>query len=257
MAGDARALLDHLGVARADVMGYSMGARITAWLAVESPERVRSAILGGLGIHLVDGVGLPREVAQALEAPSIDDAETAQGRIFRLFAEQTPLRPSGARGVHPRLAPDAERRTGRHDHGAGADRHRHEGCGLGRRRPACRADPRRARWSIFRSAITCSRSATRSTSRRCWTSSANAPKPLIGIGYFPGTPWPGAAHDEESSPLAAFTFISARALRRIIFAPICVRTRTFAPGGLRYGAAADQTEERSRYRRSGLDAYPA
>lgn len=89
MAGDARALLDHLGIARADVMGYSMGARITAWLAVESPERVRSAILGGLGIHLVDGVGLPREVAQALEAPSVEDAQTAQGRTFRLFAEQT------------------------------------------------------------------------------------------------------------------------------------------------------------------------
>lgn len=89
MASDARALLDHLGIQRADVMGYSMGARITAWLAVESPERVRSAILGGLGIHLVDGVGLPREVAQALEAPSVDDAETAQGRTFRQFAEQT------------------------------------------------------------------------------------------------------------------------------------------------------------------------
>lgn len=89
MASDARALLDHLGIERADVMGYSMGARISAWLAVESPERVRSVVLGGLGIHLVEGVGLPQEVAQALEAPSVDDAQTAQGRTFRLFAEQT------------------------------------------------------------------------------------------------------------------------------------------------------------------------
>jgi pimeloyl-ACP methyl ester carboxylesterase len=89
MAGDARALLDHLGIARADVMGYSMGARITAWLSLENPERVRSAILGGLGRHLFDGVGLPQEVAQALEAPSVDDAETALGRTFRVFAEQT------------------------------------------------------------------------------------------------------------------------------------------------------------------------
>src|SRR5262245_8258961 len=33
MAEDARALLDHLGIPRADVIGYSMGARITAFLA--------------------------------------------------------------------------------------------------------------------------------------------------------------------------------------------------------------------------------
>src|SRR5215208_3237134 len=33
MAEDARCLLDYRGVLRADVMGYSMGARITAFLA--------------------------------------------------------------------------------------------------------------------------------------------------------------------------------------------------------------------------------
>ena len=55
MAEDVRALLDHLQLERADVMGYSMGARITAFLAVNHPARVRSAIIGGLGIKLVDG----------------------------------------------------------------------------------------------------------------------------------------------------------------------------------------------------------
>lgn len=44
MAEDARALLDHLGIARADVMGYSMGARIAAFLALGHGGRVRSAI---------------------------------------------------------------------------------------------------------------------------------------------------------------------------------------------------------------------
>jgi pimeloyl-ACP methyl ester carboxylesterase len=53
MADDIRALLDHLRLARADVMGYSMGARNTAFLARVHGERVRSAILGGLGIQLV------------------------------------------------------------------------------------------------------------------------------------------------------------------------------------------------------------
>ncbi|HEY5279504.1 MAG TPA: alpha/beta hydrolase [Pseudolabrys sp.] len=89
MAGDVRALLDHLGIARADVMGYSMGARITAFLAVEHPDTVRSAILGGLGIRLVDGVGLPQSIAEALEAPSVQDVLDQQGRMFRAFAEQT------------------------------------------------------------------------------------------------------------------------------------------------------------------------
>ncbi len=89
MAGDVRALLDHLAIARADVMGYSMGARITAFLSVTYGERVRSAILGGLGIRLVDGVGLPMTIADALEAPSLADVTDAAGRMFRAFAEQT------------------------------------------------------------------------------------------------------------------------------------------------------------------------
>src|SRR5262245_65203249 len=72
MAEDVRALLDHLGIARADVMGYSMGARIGAYLALAHPDRVRSLILGGLGSRLVDGAGLPSSIADALEAPSLD-----------------------------------------------------------------------------------------------------------------------------------------------------------------------------------------
>ncbi|HEY6024197.1 MAG TPA: alpha/beta hydrolase [Pseudolabrys sp.] len=89
MADDVRALLDHLKIERADVMGYSMGARITAFLAVKQPERVRSAIFGGLGIRLVEGGGLPESIADALEAPSLDDVRDPTGRVFRIFADQT------------------------------------------------------------------------------------------------------------------------------------------------------------------------
>jgi pimeloyl-ACP methyl ester carboxylesterase len=89
MADDVRALLDHLQIARADVMGYSMGARITAYLALAQPQRVRSIVLGGLGIRLVDGVGLPESIAAALEAPSLADVTDPQGIVFRAFAEQT------------------------------------------------------------------------------------------------------------------------------------------------------------------------
>ena len=89
MAQDVRALLDHLGVGRAAVMGYSMGARITAFLALAHPERVRAAILGGLGYSLVEGVGLPETIAEALEAPALADVSDPTGRLFRAFAEQT------------------------------------------------------------------------------------------------------------------------------------------------------------------------
>jgi len=89
MADDVRALLDHLGLARADVMGYSMGARITAFFASAHPTRLRRAVLGGLGIHLVDGVGLPESIAEALEASSLADIRDPTGRTFRAFAEQT------------------------------------------------------------------------------------------------------------------------------------------------------------------------
>ena len=91
MAEDVRALLDHLGIARADVMGYSMGARITAFLAMRHPERMRSAILGGLGSNLVEGHtdSLADIIVAALEVPSLADVVHPTGRAFRSFAEQT------------------------------------------------------------------------------------------------------------------------------------------------------------------------
>ena len=89
MAEDVRALMDHLGLERADVMGYSMGARIAAFLALAHPARVHNVILGGLGIRLVEGVGLSESIAEAMEAPSITDVRDPQGFAFRAFAQQT------------------------------------------------------------------------------------------------------------------------------------------------------------------------
>jgi pimeloyl-ACP methyl ester carboxylesterase len=89
MAEDGIRLLDHLQIQRADVMGYSMGARIAAFLVLQHPERVRSLVFAGMGINLVRGMVGTGPLAKALEAPSLDDVSNETARSFRIFAEQT------------------------------------------------------------------------------------------------------------------------------------------------------------------------
>lgn len=49
MAADVIRLLDHLGVRRADYLGYSMGGRIGLQVVAEHGDRVGRAVLGGIG----------------------------------------------------------------------------------------------------------------------------------------------------------------------------------------------------------------
>jgi len=89
MADDVGALMDHLNIERADIMGYSLGGRMTAWLSLHQPQRLRSAIFGGIGIGLIEGGGPGENVAEALEAESLDEVTDPVGRTFRAFADQT------------------------------------------------------------------------------------------------------------------------------------------------------------------------
>jgi pimeloyl-ACP methyl ester carboxylesterase len=89
MAGDAAALLGHLGIDRAHVMGYSMGARISGFLALQEPARVATVIFGGLGIGMVEGVGAWDPIAAALLAEDPAETTDPRGRAFRAFADQT------------------------------------------------------------------------------------------------------------------------------------------------------------------------
>lgn len=89
MAEDCRRLLDYLDIETADVMGYSLGGRIGAFLAKADPARARSLILGGIGHHLVDGAGLSPGIADAMEAHSLADLTDPMQRTFRMFAEAT------------------------------------------------------------------------------------------------------------------------------------------------------------------------
>ncbi|MFK7792751.1 MAG: alpha/beta fold hydrolase [Devosiaceae bacterium] len=89
MAQDARRLLDHLTIAQARVMGYSMGARISAFLCMDAPERVSKVVFGGLGINMVRGIGGAEKIAQALRSDKLSDVEDQGAKAFRVFAEQT------------------------------------------------------------------------------------------------------------------------------------------------------------------------
>ena len=58
-------------------------------MRANQPQRLRSAIFGGIGIGLIEGGGPGENVAAALEAPSLDDVTDPVGRTFRAFADQT------------------------------------------------------------------------------------------------------------------------------------------------------------------------
>jgi pimeloyl-ACP methyl ester carboxylesterase len=88
MAGDVVRLLDHLEVPVADVIGYSMGARVAAQLLVDHPDRVNAAVLGGVGTSIVEGTPNQAAIAEALEADDADGVTHPAGRRFRRFAER-------------------------------------------------------------------------------------------------------------------------------------------------------------------------
>ncbi len=89
MAKDALALLDHLKIDQANIIGYSMGSRIMTFLTLLSPERAGRIVFGGMGENLVKGVGRWQPIAAALEAENTDDIKDPVGRKFRAFADQT------------------------------------------------------------------------------------------------------------------------------------------------------------------------
>ena len=90
MAADALALLDHLGVGRCEVFGYSMGTRTAMQLALDAPDRVNNLMLGGIGGKLFDPRPLGSVEAMA-DAMSAEDPATITNEMlksFRQFADE-------------------------------------------------------------------------------------------------------------------------------------------------------------------------
>lgn len=89
MAQDAARLIRYLGFDRVHVMGYSMGARISAFLTMDEQEMVDTVVLAGLAEKMITGVGGAEQIATALEADDVKSVRDPVSRAFRLFAEQT------------------------------------------------------------------------------------------------------------------------------------------------------------------------
>lgn len=87
LAGDALALLDHLKIARSDVVGFSMGAGIAAELAARHGERFGSVVLAGAGGGSGQSLGRGDILGVALETEDPETIDDSTARGFRLFAE--------------------------------------------------------------------------------------------------------------------------------------------------------------------------
>ena len=88
-AKDAIELLDHLEIEKCDVVGFSMGARITAWVCYQYANRVKHAVFGGMGIHMINPHRDYEPVAKAFETENPDNITDPAGQAFRRFADKT------------------------------------------------------------------------------------------------------------------------------------------------------------------------
>jgi pimeloyl-ACP methyl ester carboxylesterase len=94
MADDVQQLVDHLGFASYDLVGYSMGGIVSATVASRD-SRVHRLVLGGVGGALVDrelASGQRRRlapVADGLDTTDPTAAADASATAFRNFAKAT------------------------------------------------------------------------------------------------------------------------------------------------------------------------
>lgn len=89
MRADAVALLDHLKIARARMIGYSMGGRITLEVLMRDPQRLGAIVLGGYGEGgQIARPGQRHRIAAALLAEDPAVIEDVLARRFRRGAER-------------------------------------------------------------------------------------------------------------------------------------------------------------------------
>lgn len=88
LAADVIALMDHLEIEAADVIGFSLGSRVAATVAISAPRRVSNLILSGVGDRWFKPSPDDDAMARAMEAD--DPAAIAEPLLqsFRHFADE-------------------------------------------------------------------------------------------------------------------------------------------------------------------------
>ena len=89
MIRDAVAVLDDLGADRVACVGYSMGALNTLRLLTDGEERIRVAVLGGIGGDSIKQRGGGEAIAAAMEAADRSTITHPIAKSFRDFADLT------------------------------------------------------------------------------------------------------------------------------------------------------------------------
>jgi pimeloyl-ACP methyl ester carboxylesterase len=91
MPQDVLNLMDHLGIEKTDLFGYSMGAFISAALMARHRDRFTSVIMGGVGnVFAGPPAERNRAIADALLAEDPSQITDLTGKLFRAFAELDP-----------------------------------------------------------------------------------------------------------------------------------------------------------------------
>jgi pimeloyl-ACP methyl ester carboxylesterase len=91
MGEDVTRLMDHLGIARAPLIGYSMGSSIAIELMLTQPGRCRAIVLGGIAYD--DGLEDKADRDAISAAYRADDPATIKSPVakaYRRFAESMP-----------------------------------------------------------------------------------------------------------------------------------------------------------------------
>ena len=90
MSRDVIAVLDALEINECDLMGYSMGSFMGAYLLGHHPERFTSMILGGIGDETELTAAQGPVIAEALRAPNTASVSDPAGISVRTYVESNP-----------------------------------------------------------------------------------------------------------------------------------------------------------------------
>jgi pimeloyl-ACP methyl ester carboxylesterase len=88
MARDVFALMDHAGLERAHLLGFSMGSHIALTAALLDSGRIDHLVVSGVGGRIFEPARDPDAMAQAMEAESADSIGDPMLKSFRHFADE-------------------------------------------------------------------------------------------------------------------------------------------------------------------------